>query len=100
MGYDCAKLWVRFDSLKSFSEQEQVVSLKLEETTSKRRDKEVKATLTHTRISELEAELKKLKASSKTREEEIETLKSTERSYTEEGKQILQKFRSAVTDPW
>ncbi|KAI3910925.1 hypothetical protein MKW98_022612 [Papaver atlanticum] len=97
MGYDCTKIWERFDTLRALSEQEQVSSLKLEETTSKRRDKEVNATIIHTRISELESELK---AVSKTREEEIETLKLTERSYIEEKESNLQEFRSAATAPW
>ncbi|MCL7029457.1 hypothetical protein MKW94_023176, partial [Papaver nudicaule] len=100
MGYDCTKLWQRFDALRSFSEQEQAARLKLEEITSKRRDKEVKATLTHTRISELEAELKRLKDASKTQEEEIEALKATERNYAREEEKILQEFRSAATAPW
>ncbi|MCL7046046.1 hypothetical protein MKW94_020282, partial [Papaver nudicaule] len=98
MGYDCTRLWERFDSLRGFSAQEQAASLKLEEITSTRRDKEMKATLTHTRITELEAELKRLEDASKTQQEEIETLNV---NYTRQEKEkILQDFRSAATAPW
>ncbi|KAI3941825.1 hypothetical protein MKW92_020366, partial [Papaver armeniacum] len=79
MGYCCAKLWARFDALREISEEEEGVVLKLENITSDRRNKQVEATITHTKISELDAKLKKLKAASKTEKEEIETLKLTER---------------------
>ncbi|KAI3874893.1 hypothetical protein MKW98_019466 [Papaver atlanticum] len=100
MGYDCAKLWVKFDTLRAISAEGEGVSLRLEETTSKRRNKQVEATMTRTRIYELEAELKKLKAVLETEEEEIENLKFTERSPIEEREQILKNFRSAATAPW
>ncbi|KAI3900587.1 hypothetical protein MKW92_043279, partial [Papaver armeniacum] len=99
MGYDCAKLWAKFDSLRAISEEGEGVCLKLEDTTSKRRNKEVEATIYYTRICGLEAKLKKLKAVSKTEEEEIENLKLTERSYIEEREQILKNTRSAATAP-
>ncbi|KAI3880887.1 hypothetical protein MKX03_032712 [Papaver bracteatum] len=101
MGYDCNKLWERFDTLRELSLEEEETRVKLEEITSKRRDKEVEATVTHTRISELESELTKLKADLKIQDEEIETLKLMERSYIEEEEEkILQKFRSVATAPW
>ncbi|KAI3863476.1 hypothetical protein MKX03_005941 [Papaver bracteatum] len=100
MGYDCAKLWARFDTLREILEEQEGVELKLEDITSDRRNKEVEATITHTRISELEAKLKKLKAVSKTEREEIETLELTERSQIEEREQILKNIRSAATAPW
>ncbi|KAI3941827.1 hypothetical protein MKW92_020368 [Papaver armeniacum] len=100
MGYDCAKLWAKFDTLREILEEQEGVELKLEDITSDRRNKEVQATITHTRISELKAKLKKLKAVSKTEKEEIETLEFTERSYIEEREQILKNIRSAATAPW
>ncbi|KAI3964992.1 hypothetical protein MKW92_026272 [Papaver armeniacum] len=100
MGYDCAKLWAKFDTLTEILEEQEGVGLKLEEITSDRRNKEVEATITHTKICELEAKLKKLKAVSKTEKEEIETLKLTERSQIEEREQILRNIRSAATAPW
>ncbi|KAI3874932.1 hypothetical protein MKW98_019505 [Papaver atlanticum] len=100
MGYDCAKLWAKFDTLRAISAEEGGVVLGLEETTSKRRNKQVEATTTRTRISELEAELKKLKTVLETEEKEIEILKFTERSPIEEREQIWKNFRSAATAPW
>ncbi|KAI3937741.1 hypothetical protein MKW92_017931 [Papaver armeniacum] len=100
MGYDCEKLWAKFDILRAISAQGEGVSLRSEKTTSKRRNKQVEATMTRTRIYELEAELKKLKAVLETEEEEIETLKFTETSPIQEREQILKNFRSAATAPW
>ncbi|KAI3874930.1 hypothetical protein MKW98_019503, partial [Papaver atlanticum] len=99
MGYDCAKLWAKFDTLREILEEQEGVELKLEDITSDRRNKEVQATITHTRIYELEAKLKKLKAVSKTEKEEIETLMLTERSQIEEREQILKNIRSTATAP-
>ncbi|KAI3890521.1 hypothetical protein MKX03_030758 [Papaver bracteatum] len=100
MGYDCEKIWMKFDKLRAISAEGEGVSRRLEETTSKRRNKQVEATMTRTRIYELEAELKKLRAVLETEEEEIENLKFTERSPIEEREQILKNFRSAATAPW
>ncbi|KAI3951718.1 hypothetical protein MKW98_013776 [Papaver atlanticum] len=94
MGYDCRKLWGRFDTVRTLLKEEKVARLKIEEFTSEKKDKQVKAALTQTWISGLESELNKLEAASKTLEEEIETLKLTEMSYIEERVRILQEFRS------
>ncbi|KAI3852526.1 hypothetical protein MKX03_027945, partial [Papaver bracteatum] len=95
MGYDCAKLWERFDTLRALSVQEQAARLNVEETIAIKGDRQVKAAFTDTKISELESELEKMKETWKTQEEEIEAEESMERSYIEERASILQRFRSA-----
>ncbi|KAI3838237.1 hypothetical protein MKX03_025945 [Papaver bracteatum] len=66
MGYDCAKLWERFGTLRALSAQEQAARRNLEETISIKRDKQVQQAFIDTKNTGLESELEKMKAAWKT----------------------------------
>ncbi|KAI3956483.1 hypothetical protein MKX01_016896 [Papaver californicum] len=97
MGYDVKKLWEKFDELRSIAVGNRENK---EEFKAMLRDLEVKAHITQNRSSELRKEMILLKTTSKTQEEETQTLKSKVRKCTLKEQENLVNFKTAATKPW